>query len=510
MDCDINHECLKLAQITYGGELYYSLQKYCLKDITLPKGEIEKTPDGVLKKNKDNTYCAYKNEDSGFAANVFENSENGKIIIAYRGTERTAFGENAYDFIAWGKDIMTDINLITGIVDRQFEDAKILFDCVKEQNPEAEIIITGHSLGGGLSQMISAKAFCERGIRFRTYTYNAPGCKHLLKAFGCKENNDYSFIKNYAVMNDWCGMFGENIGETYLIAPIPMNEADKNHPGEVLNNILLTSHEGIFDYSEEKYGKIIRKPDDFNQDEGLSLWYFDKNNPIKDTEKIQDFIKSVTPKFNLPEIPELKKTLKEAAEKFVKEHPSFLPEIDASQISEEVNKHYLNLRENIKNSNLPDGVKQNLLIIEQNIKEIDLPDMSKIVEPIKEKIDEIKQNIRETDIKTAVAPLKENIEKFKENLPEITLRDAPEPVKAAAEKLILAHSACRDKFLESIKNNVIASLSSLLETSTENVSQESLNRAITVLKRELSENEQAYLQNLTAYLPENSSKPVIS
>ena len=28
-------------------------------------------------------------------------------------------------------------------------------------------------------------------------------------------------------------------------------------------------------------GKIIKKPKDFNQEEGLSLWYFDKNNPIK-------------------------------------------------------------------------------------------------------------------------------------------------------------------------------------------------------------------------------------
>ena len=57
-------------------------------------------------------------------------------------------------------------------------------------------------------------------------------------------------------MNDWCGMFGEKIGETYLIPPIPPQKLEKSLMPDILMNVLLSSHEGIFEYS----GKIIKKP----------------------------------------------------------------------------------------------------------------------------------------------------------------------------------------------------------------------------------------------------------
>ncbi len=42
------------------------------------------------------------------------------------------------------------------------------------------------------------------------------------------------------------------------------------------------SHEGILNYNEKDFGKITNKPIGFNQSEGLSLWYYDANNILRE------------------------------------------------------------------------------------------------------------------------------------------------------------------------------------------------------------------------------------
>jgi hypothetical protein len=98
-------------------------------------------------------------------------------------------------------------------------------------------------------------------------------------------------------MNDWCGMFGDHVGQMYLIAPISMNEVDTSSNTAVLNNVLFTTHEGIFDYSQETMGKVIKQPRNFGQQEGLALWYFDKNNPISKYNGLNEFICVHFPQF---------------------------------------------------------------------------------------------------------------------------------------------------------------------------------------------------------------------
>ncbi len=187
--------------------------------------------------------------------------------------------------------MITDINMVSGKSDEQFGDAYAFFNIVKAQNPKAKITIIGQSLGGALAQLTAAKAYSVTGQKPETYTYNAPGCKHLLDVIGCNTSLDYSFITNYAVMNDWCGMFGEKIGKTYLLPPIPLGTSATNATQDILNAMLLVCHEGIFECS----GKVIEKPANFGQREGLSLWYFDKKNPIKDIENISAFMGSLMP-----------------------------------------------------------------------------------------------------------------------------------------------------------------------------------------------------------------------
>ena len=53
-------------------------------------------------------------------------------------------------------------------------------------------------------------------------------------------------------------------------------------------------------YNEKTNGKVITKPKTFNQKEGLSLWYYDKNNPLKEYPNLSSYIKE-----NIPNIPQI-------------------------------------------------------------------------------------------------------------------------------------------------------------------------------------------------------------
>ncbi len=286
----INQEYLKLAQIVYGGALYLELKKYKLKEVSFKNTKLKKVVDNLLEKSGIETFYSYKSEDSGLVANLFENTNNRELVIAFRGTERPGLGENVSNLPALLKDLMADLDLVAGNYNEQFVDAWKFYKEVKEQNPKRKIKLVGQSLGGALAQIVAAKEYTVNRKKVETYTFNAPGCKHLLDVYDCNTSYSYSFIYNYSVMNDWCGMFGEHIGQRYLIAPIKLQYIVDKPKMEILNSVLLTTHEGIFDYSLKTMGKVYRKPKDFNQQEGLALWYFDKNNPLKDYDDLADFL----------------------------------------------------------------------------------------------------------------------------------------------------------------------------------------------------------------------------
>lgn len=336
----LNEEYLKLAKIVYGGKFYLELKNYKIKDLDLSNTKFQKVTDTLLSKEKNNKFYSYKKQDSGFCANLFEHIKTKKLVLAFRGTERIGFGENISDLSAFMRDVKADVNLMTGIIDEQFVDAWHFYKLVKKQYPKFRIIIVGQSLGGALAQLVSAKEYTINRKQIETYSYNSPGCRHLLDEFDCNITYDYSFVTNYSVMNDWCGMFGEHIGKRYLIAPIKIKPTKKDAHAEVLNNILLSTHEGIFEYTKAIMGKVIEKPKDFNQEEGLSLWYFDENNPIREFKSISDFTKLTIPNFNVietdfmvesmqnakkfleeksPEILKVATTIKNATDNFIQE-----------------------------------------------------------------------------------------------------------------------------------------------------------------------------------------------
>ena len=169
--------------------------------------------------------------------------------------------------------------------------------------------------------------------KLKTFTYNAPGCAHLLSPFKCDLDINYSFIINYVVMNDWCGMFGEHIGETYLIPPILIKSIQDSTPIQAIENVLLNTHEGIFDYT----GQVFKKPKNFNQNEGLSLWYFDVNNPINSMTSPSEFIKLLSNPIEAPsQLQNMSKTICDKVENFIETYAPQIQEI-SSQIQTSTN-----------------------------------------------------------------------------------------------------------------------------------------------------------------------------
>jgi len=129
-----------------------------------------------------------ENADTSFAAVAFENSETGEIVIAYRGSD------NIQDW--WGSNLHVGTPSFPHDKPEQFDDAVNFYDEINESYNGRTISITGHSLGGILSQLVGAKYGNE------TMTFNSIGVAHLLDDCNIEVQSDYSNITNYNLEND--------------------------------------------------------------------------------------------------------------------------------------------------------------------------------------------------------------------------------------------------------------------------------------------------------------------
>ena len=158
----------------------------------------EKIPDGWKKIHVE------ENKKTGFYGEVYKCGD--ELAVVYRGTDINKLN------IPDAKDVFVgDLPMGFGITSGQYADAKKLYDKVQKSYGGKRIILTGHSLGGSLAQLVSA----ESGRK--AVTFNAYGTGDILDRMGYK-NQRLLDITNYGNEDDH--IFNSKIkrqpGTTYI------------------------------------------------------------------------------------------------------------------------------------------------------------------------------------------------------------------------------------------------------------------------------------------------------
>lgn len=166
---------------------------------------------------------------TGFQGGIYYNETTGEYVVVCRGTEFDGGEEQFKDFVK------TDIcEFGQDEIPEDFKETKKLLDnLLKNGVAKSQIHIVGHSLGGGVAQMLGAM---DDYKDIDVTTYNAVGVEHLLNdmqsAGYVLQNNakNATNINNYVTCNDFVSTIFNIIGnKTIVVDPINKNDSLKNH-----------------------------------------------------------------------------------------------------------------------------------------------------------------------------------------------------------------------------------------------------------------------------------------
>lgn len=181
---------------------------------------------GSFTEGESNTFIYNK---TGFQGGIYYNETTGDYVVVCRGTEFDGGEEQFKDFVK------TDIcGFGQDEIPEDFKETKKLLDnLLKNGVAKSQIHIVGHSLGGGVAQMLGAM---DDYKDIDVTTYNAVGVEHLLNdmqsAGYVLQNNakNATNINNYVTCNDFVSTIFNIIGnKTIVVDPINKNDSLKNH-----------------------------------------------------------------------------------------------------------------------------------------------------------------------------------------------------------------------------------------------------------------------------------------
>ncbi len=169
---------------------------------------------------------------SGFDGSVYLNPNTGQLVVAFRGTEFTA-DERGYrdaiknDVLGFGynkepKQYEDAENLLKEAIDilnDGYWDNTLTGERYTFSSAPSNLIITGHSLGGGLAQLIGAQ---EEYKQYQVHTFNAIGVAQMvdnLSKEGFNFSGDYSNITNHVISRDFVSTIYDHLGEVIVYKP---------------------------------------------------------------------------------------------------------------------------------------------------------------------------------------------------------------------------------------------------------------------------------------------------
>ena len=132
---------------------------------------------------------------NGFHAKALE--KDGVVMVVFRGSDDMG-------------DLRVDHQMLSGKLPDQFQNAVDFMEQVRAANPDKKIVVTGHSLGGALTELVSSKYDDVLGISF-----DAVGTKKIVDA--TKGLTDNKNTINYVVNGDIISNGTEHVGNVTLV-----------------------------------------------------------------------------------------------------------------------------------------------------------------------------------------------------------------------------------------------------------------------------------------------------
>lgn len=127
------------------------------------------------------------------------------IFVAYCGTNDR-------------KDFVSDMQMAKGQVPEQLEAGFDFYNKIVEENPNHNVMVTGHSLGGSLAELVACKSKDTTAV-----TFNSFGVENIIKDKPQTEFRNNKNVYNYIIEGDPVSNSAKHIGQTMRIPKTAVN-----------------------------------------------------------------------------------------------------------------------------------------------------------------------------------------------------------------------------------------------------------------------------------------------